>query len=537
MADRELTGITSGTMPAEPEESPGQRNDTHLLWLFLLFLVLTVGIRLRVLQNIQVVTSDAFEYKRVARYVLNGNWSAVVDHEYHPLYPAMMAVGYLATGDWALGGQLMSLLWSVIGGIGLFWFTWRLTGNKYLTLLTGLLYAIHPYQARLGVKIFTTGAYTGFVGLILGFAAEGIHSNRWGWWILAGLCIPLAFLVRLDGVLFLGVFFFWLLYVFGRDHEQKWAFFRKVTVLLCISIVPFLGFLAYRTAKKGSLDISGKVDLSEMTGKITGEVPLEGHNFEGDTRTQRILSMLDEIQRETFDGIGYFFLVFWVIGLFLLHRYTDDSYLLGLLYVHLLVSAAVFLAGGLLKGRLDTRHTVPLVVMSMPFAAVTLLVMGNWIHKKLNRYGLSRGFALLLVVSVLGAAVMQKTLKVMKAGELYQRELGNTIRADRDRKSEVPYIVTRHSRIVFYTGGTTKRHEQVLQPEEQPFDVVRKTLEEKEFDYIDLSTTATGDAFDHYYRQFKKMPFLTEVTRMRNLHTTYGESPMHHVIFRKEDLR
>ncbi|MBI4712025.1 MAG: glycosyltransferase family 39 protein [Planctomycetes bacterium] len=180
-------------------------------------IVLAIAVRLIIVANTYVISSDGPVYIQVAQDYYNGNYQEALNHPYHPLYPFLMSLVYRIVGSWEWAGLLISILFASLAIIPLYHIANRFF-PQIVVWLTCLLYILHPQAARLGASVLTTGLFIFLLLYTVWWAILAVVDYNRRYLLLTGIGSILIYLTRPDGVLVLVTVV--LVIVFGKLPRQ-----------------------------------------------------------------------------------------------------------------------------------------------------------------------------------------------------------------------------------------------------------------------------------------------------------------------------
>jgi 4-amino-4-deoxy-L-arabinose transferase-like glycosyltransferase len=158
-----------------------------------------------------VIFNDGPIFIRVAQAWAEGDWAGALSHDYHPLYPVLIAGAHAVIADWELAAVAVSL----IGGtaaVGCLYGFARAAFGRPAAFAAGALLAVHPYAIEFSGDVQSEGLYMGlFLGAVWALWLA-LRSASLGAASVAGLLSGLAYLTRPEGIGLLvvgGVFAAW----------------------------------------------------------------------------------------------------------------------------------------------------------------------------------------------------------------------------------------------------------------------------------------------------------------------------------------
>jgi len=190
--------------------------------------------------NPKLEDHDSVGYIGQARIFLSGDfpdiWAMTPDSI--PLYPMLMAISSLVTGDLESGGRLVSLLASLATGYCIYLMASRISG-RWAGLIAASLFAVNPAFVRWSYSVLTEPLYVALVvaGATVLQANIAQLSGRTA--ILLGVIFGLSFLTRFEGILFVA---FVPILLFGaqfvaRSDVKRTELYKAATIYVVTFVI------------------------------------------------------------------------------------------------------------------------------------------------------------------------------------------------------------------------------------------------------------------------------------------------------------
>ena len=112
----------------------------------------------------------------------------------------------------------------------------EVTENRKIALCSAVLLAFNPVVIDLAVEAQRDMPYLLFCGLLLFFTSCAIRRNRWYYWLAAGGCFSVSFLIRyetLEMIPVFGVYFLLLLIIRKNDRLKQVLHCGIFSITLC----------------------------------------------------------------------------------------------------------------------------------------------------------------------------------------------------------------------------------------------------------------------------------------------------------------
>jgi len=373
---------------------------------FLLAVVLGAG----VLHGISISRSllpaqDGLKFIRVARQFQEDSWPSVVrDTDQHPLYPALIAafepaIGLLAgpgPDTWRIAAQVVAAVASLAMLVPLYGITRALFDDRIACIAVAIA-ALLPVPAEVGHDTLSDSLGLLLLLVSLRYGAVALQSGQWQPALLAGLAGGVGYLARPEVVLApLTLCLAWMI-VQLRRGKPRLAVASPVVAAMSLSALLLVGSYAL---VKGH--VSEKLALRHGTGITTRQTMLRAvpqllpraldearWDFSPKEETDHIpiqhpLKALKQIACQWWDELCWGFAIMAIWGLvrhrFILSHCRDREpgdrgwahrIVLGTFAGAFLIMLLRHVAA---LGYLSSRHTLPLVMISVPWAAAGTFV-------------------------------------------------------------------------------------------------------------------------------------------------------------------
>jgi hypothetical protein len=155
------------------------------------------------------VIVDSRAYLEIAAVIREGDWSALGRGGLHwtPGYPAFLVLAQVVTGTTLVGVGFLQLVLTGVTAILLLWIGDRL-GSRCAGMAAAWLYLLSPSASLWSLTVMSESLFAFLVVLALAFLVLGMVEGRSVGWILAGVILAVAALVRPIGLPLVGL---WLL--------------------------------------------------------------------------------------------------------------------------------------------------------------------------------------------------------------------------------------------------------------------------------------------------------------------------------------
>ncbi len=212
---------------------------------FLCIVLISLLVKIFLLIQSPVVNRDAVVYISAAQQYAAGLYAEGSQHYGMPLYPLLLAAIRFLIPDWILAGQLLSLFPLVICLLPVYLLTMRLF-DRVSALAASLLFAVLPVFNQPVTAIIRDPLFLLLVLSALALFAwrQSVHPFVWMTCLL--LLLVLAPLIRIEGVLLIGLMPVLALFASERKHKG-WtvlAFWLTAVGLTATGILSILWYFS-----------------------------------------------------------------------------------------------------------------------------------------------------------------------------------------------------------------------------------------------------------------------------------------------------
>ncbi|MBW2272619.1 MAG: glycosyltransferase family 39 protein [Deltaproteobacteria bacterium] len=466
----------------------------------LALLALAAWVRVYAWQQTTALFNDGPIFLYIAEAMGEGDWQAVFQHPYHPLYPLAVA----ALGSWVGDLEQAAVLVSIATGTAavgmLYLFLREAFAEREAWIGAGIL-ALHPTFVDFSSDVQSEGLYVLCFLAAVWLIWRGLSRGEARWAALGGLAVGLAYLVRPEGLLlcvpvaglagyqllrkrwrpvaalaWMGAFTAGMAiaavpYVFAiRGVTGQWAITQKYSAIQVAALArsgeaAAPGWSVAERARTGALDAGAGSATPSRPGRAPRTIPLvEVAPRLGapppeapKSAIARALRALDELSGAAVSGLRFSLLPFVLIGVvagwgsFGLR----DGYLAAIAGCYGLVLFGLALGAGYVS----RRHALPPLLPALGYAAVGVPIVGG-ILLDLGRGrrpaprpaggGRYRAAALLGFAIILLFAV-PRDLRERRSSSLGQRRAAEWLR---EQPHTSGAVAAGHLRIAYYAGET-----------------------------------------------------------------------------------
>ncbi len=344
-------------------------------WLLLLSLGLA-ALTLRTLHwwRTPAMFNDGPVFIELGRAMAAGDWTTALGYDQHPGYSFLTMLVQGVSGDWVAAAVVVS----IVSGVAAVLFLYALLHDAFdrrVAWVGGLLLAAHPHAVAYSADVQSDGLYlAAFVGaLALLWRALDRRSSRFA--VAAGLAAGAAYLVRPEGA---GVVLIGLGLVGLELARRRWPFPSAARWVVALGLGAALAMAPYATllsVRNGTLTFSQKKSIERLLG--VGDIQRWMGLSVVPAPDGPDASALSELTQNTLSSARYQIALLALLGVIALRgrpglrgRFVLVSLGLYSLVLYALIREA---------GYVSRRHTLPLAVLMLGYAAVGVPVLGHWI--------------------------------------------------------------------------------------------------------------------------------------------------------------
>ena len=442
-----------------------------------------VAVALRALRwsNTTALFNDGPVFLALAEALAAGDATAVLSHEFHPLYPAVIALMHAALAPLGIGWETAALCTSLLASAGAVWalhtFVRSAFGPREAALAAALL-ALHGAAIDVGGDVQSEPLYLALflaAAAALWAALETASSPKA---LLAGLVTGLAYLTRPEALSLLlvagglGIG----LVVTGRWSRRSCLGFGVALGLGAgCGVLPYVGALY---AETGELWITRK----KSVGWVTGATEAPAHFLDGPTvpdwdrgaspsgmevRPRRPLpegepapepvphqgtwrrarSALSDLMHSSFRAVRYEMLPLLLIGMWAVRGPPGlrAAFVGATVGVHLLLLFALALN----VGYTSTRHLLAPASLLLGYAACGVAPVARGAARLLGRQVQFAAVAALLLLP-LGVLAVSRSTAPVRADERAERDAAEWLRESDAKRGPV---AARKRRVAYYADA------------------------------------------------------------------------------------
>ncbi|MFH0888078.1 MAG: glycosyltransferase family 39 protein [Planctomycetota bacterium] len=426
------------------------------IYLIIVLVMLTFGVRLVIAFNTYVISSDGPFYLKVGQYFAQGDYkSALLKQTFHPLYPFLIAIAYKFIGAWEWAGMLVSIILSCFAIMPIYFITRRYF-TETIAIIACLLYAFQPQGAQLSASIFTTGTFIGILLITLWVTIIALEKDSYLYFMLSGLLSFIMYLLRLDGIVFLALT---LIAILINSRMVQGNSIRHTILKIVALLIPWLLLIPNLFIVKSLTGVFG------LTGKVSAETLT-------DMEITKSFYGLYQFIVEFIKGANPILFILFIVGVVLYfkkgRKTFRQTFFIWIVFVGFIIAFSVY---AFTEGRMSKRYTVPLFLMMLPWTSAGLYYISDKISSR-HTFKIVYGMTILILV---GLSFF--TFKAVGKDKLIEKTTGELLNKYHSRygiASKIPSIITTSSRIAYYGGGEAVMPEELGKDYDKLADIILK---------------------------------------------------------------
>ncbi len=207
-------------------------NDNERDWFFLgvpILISLLIKLILVLALYSSPINNDGILYINAAKQYAMGNFADGLALYPMPAYPLLIAMTHMTIPDWIIAGYFISVSSMILVLIPLYYLTKNMY-NKRVAFWACFIFAILPRMNGYSMNISRDPLFLVLFISCVYFSLRSIRESNQFLFAITFILAWVATLIRIEGVLFLGYYFFVLIYIVIVDKEKRsFYFFRCLT--------------------------------------------------------------------------------------------------------------------------------------------------------------------------------------------------------------------------------------------------------------------------------------------------------------------
>lgn len=364
-------------------KSPLEYIKNHQWAVILILIILAIAVRLVIVWNTHVISSDGPVYIGVAKDYHAGNYKAALSHPYHPLYPFLMSVAYHLRSSWEWAGLFISILSGALAIIPLCFMGKRIfphaDGKASPLIFIGcLFYIFHPLAARFSSEVLTSSLFMCILFFTVWMMMLALSEWKYRYFFLSSIGALLAYLTRPDGLVLLLVAITLALLIDIKSGYLRT--FGKRALAVLILLLPWLlaatPYIYHMYKTKGRIEITQKFSLTKFKALFGKDEASDETENAVNTQGNPYFKAAYILSKDIIQGTHILaFLLILVYLVFVSRKIPETGAEPGsarIIWIIFGVYVIALFAFAVIFGRLSKRYTVPLGILLVFFSAAGL---------------------------------------------------------------------------------------------------------------------------------------------------------------------
>jgi hypothetical protein len=206
-------------------------------------LSLSLAIKVLLALSIRVINPDGDDYILAAQCFASGQFKAGLALSPVPFYPLLITLVHFLIPHWVAAARFVSVASLVLVLIPLYLMTADLF-NRKAAFWGCLAFSLAPFPNECAVEVIRGAPFLFFFAWALYFALRAIGSKGPMDYVAAACCSWLAVLFRIEAVIVVPYFLFFITFLAFTRPQEKAHFFRGILIWLSFPVLPLLALLA-----------------------------------------------------------------------------------------------------------------------------------------------------------------------------------------------------------------------------------------------------------------------------------------------------
>ena len=223
---------------------------------------LSLVIKLTIALSTKVINPDGTIYINAAQAFNAGHYREALAIFSMPLYPLSITFMHFFIAHWVMAARVVSIIASVCTIIPLYLLTKKLFDRK-AAFWACTAFALSPLPNSWAVEVIRDPSFLFFFAWTVFFSVCAMDSRRPIFFILTALCSLISVSYRMEGVVFIPVFLFFLSYLLVSTSQHKVTALKGalifIVIPLCFYIMVFTIFGSEWTTFNKISNIMGRI--------------------------------------------------------------------------------------------------------------------------------------------------------------------------------------------------------------------------------------------------------------------------------------
>jgi dolichyl-phosphate-mannose-protein mannosyltransferase len=227
-----------------------------------LYFILGLSVIIKVLVLIalsgKAINNDGLLYISAAQQFASGNFKEGLALYPMPLYSFLITIIHVIISDWVLAARLISLVSLVLTIIPLYLIS-KILFNCRIAFWGCLAFALTPLTNSWVVYVTRGPIFIFFFAWAVYFALKAIQLEKPSFFVMTAILTWFSIFLRLEGIIFIPVFFFFLLYFTIFNLQIRKSFLIGILIWIAFPVI-FFGILFTAIGAEGiSINRMGQV--------------------------------------------------------------------------------------------------------------------------------------------------------------------------------------------------------------------------------------------------------------------------------------
>ena len=450
-------------------------------WLLPLLMIVTLGLRLVLVNANDVISRDGLNYVGWAHMIESGNVEKIPDKYLLNPYPLLIVLVARTGINHVLAGQLISAVAATLALLPLYWYCRSAFGRR-VAEMAALIYTVHPTMAHVSSEVLREGLYWLFGFSAIAVFWSAVQHNSWWRFLLGGVLCIVATMTRVEGILlFVLAGMWWTAHVWPerrRLFSKLWKPALTVSLLFAAVVTTAVTVIPAEDWGKWQLVAMARDYSEKHQSANAGLTPADGPEAWSMMSPRRSLKHLAEslpaFQNKQTRLVDLAKDHLWWVYIADLSYHVTKAFefpTLICLFIGLYWGGSRFwrnerdwplvlqslLVLGILLHHLATEHVISsryafaLIPFVLPWTCLGFFQFTDWLGvqmEQVNRGALVRT-ATCTIVCCLAVASVGRSFHYLRDGKALERELGELVRKTSGKKTNIA-CTQKWRRVPFY---------------------------------------------------------------------------------------
>lgn len=205
---------------------------------FVLGLSAIIKISVLIALSDKAINNDGLLYISAAQQFASGNFKEGLALYPMPLYPFLITIVHFLISDWVLAARFISLSFLVLSIVPLYLISKDLFNNR-VAFWGCFAFALSPLPTSWVAYVIREPAFIFLLAWAGYFAQRAIRFKRLTFFVPAAVFSWISILLRLEGIIFIPTFFFFLAYSATSNSHERSFFIKGITIWAAFPVFIF----------------------------------------------------------------------------------------------------------------------------------------------------------------------------------------------------------------------------------------------------------------------------------------------------------